>query len=553
MKEINNLVVQYIKQHPYQIMRNVSFSLLYPVNDVVLPHIYGKVMSAMESKGNVLKPFVIAIIILVCVQIGLALSDLDDAITFPKLQGYVRQSMLVQLFNNYEMDYKEMLIGDLISKFVKIPHYLVDKYERFKKYVIPYIISYICAIGYFFYYDTYLGVGLTILVVVYLGFILSGPYTCCRISKEKDDYQNFLHEEIDDVLRNLISVYESNQKEEELNRLSVFERVYSRLYEKVMKCIFNTRLMVLPVIIGFLIFFMLRCLHQFKLGKMKSGKFVALFVILLYLLTSMMNLVDNIREMVFEEGTINSFDDEFNRHIVQRAPAVMMDRPEEVPGIYIHDVTYSYSNFKQPILQHFSMYVKPGEKVAIIGDIGCGKSTVLKLLLKLYEPSSGEIFLNGVPYSLIDIKQLRKYIGYVPQQPILFNRTILENIKYGNMTISDEQIEETLKNLGLEGEFSKLQYGLKTQIGKNGSKLSGGQRQLVWCLRVLLNNPQVLILDEPTASLDEKTKNLMKSMFDVFMQNRTVLMVTHDPYLMKYADRIIYIKKGQVVSDEKSK
>jgi len=509
-------------------------------------------MSAIETKKNILKPFTLAIVVLACLQIGYAMSDWDDAILFPKIQGFIQTSMLSTLFNNYETDYKEMLIGDLISKFVKIPHYLVDKYERIKNYILPYIISYICAIGYFFYYDKYLGIGVTAIFVAYAYFVLRAPYTCNKVSVDKDNYQNYLHEEIDDVLQNLISVYESNQKDEELNRLAGFQKIYGKLYEKVMVCVLSTRLFMLPLIIGFLVFFMMRCVGRIKTGELTSGTFVSLFLILLYLLSSMTGLMDNIREMVFEEGTINSFEDEFNHNIVRRPPKVMLNDPEHLPGIYIHDVTYSYSNFKQPILDKFSLYIKPGEKVAIIGDIGSGKSTVLKLILKLYEPQSGEIFLNGVPYSVVDLKQLRKYIGYVPQQPILFNRTVFENIKYGNPNITDAQIEATLKQFGLHDEFSRLQHGLKTQIGKNGTKLSGGQRQLVWCLRVLLNNPQILILDEPTASLDEKTKNLMKSLFDVFMQNRTVLMVSHDPSLIKYADRIVYLQKGKLLFDKPS-
>jgi ABC-type multidrug transport system fused ATPase/permease subunit len=158
------------------------------------------------------------------------------------------------------------------------------------------------------------------------------------------------------------------------------------------------------------------------------------------------------------------------------------------------------------------------------------------------------MYFRGQSFRNIPLKDLRKKIGYVPQVPILFNRSVYENISYGN-NISKDEIINILQEYNILKEFSNLEKGLDTPIGKNGSRLSGGQRQLVWCLRVLLNNPDVLILDEPTASIDFKTKEILNALLDKVMKDKIVIMVTHDDYLLQKADRVIVMQNGQIVKD----
>ena len=168
--------------------------------------------------------------------------------------------------------------------------------------------------------------------------------------------------------------------------------------------------------------------------------------------------------------------------------------------------------------------------------------------MRFYLPQDGDLFINGKWNSNLETYQIRRNIGYIPQNPILFNRTVYENIKYGNDTITNEQIEKIINDLNIMGEFSNLEKGLNTPVGVNGSKLSGGQKQLVWCLRILLSDPEIILMDEPTASLDQKSKDLLFKMLDMVMskKDKTVIMITHDPYLLKKANRKIYLKNGQI-------
>jgi ABC-type multidrug transport system fused ATPase/permease subunit len=217
--------------------------------------------------------------------------------------------------------------------------------------------------------------------------------------------------------------------------------------------------------------------------------------------------------------------------------------PRYSSGIALQNITFKYPGSEIPTLNKFNLHIERGEKVAIVGEIGAGKSTVLKLIMKYLTPTEGDLFLNGVNYKQIKVSEIRRTIGYIPQSPILFNRSVYENITYGlpPNSLTREQVIERLKDLNVYSEFERLQHGLDTVVGKNASKISGGQRQLIWCLRVLFTNPDYLVMDEPTASVNEEVKEKLRTIINRVMQGKTVVMVTHDKFLMSYADRIVKV------------
>jgi ATP-binding cassette subfamily C protein LapB len=259
---------------------------------------------------------------------------------------------------------------------------------------------------------------------------------------------------------------------------------------------------------------------------------------------------DQLKHIIFDWGIIKSSMD-----LIRPLPTESKnsyEKQEELTdftqGIGLKNVTFKYPKSNNKILNNISLHINKGEKVVILGDIGCGKSTILKLLLRYYEQTDGTVYYDGKSYDKMSLTEIRSQIGYVPQVPVLFNRSIIENILYGNKNVKREQVEKLLEEIGLLQEFNKHKQGLDSKVGKNGSILSGGQRQLVWCLRVMLSNPEVLILDEPTSSIDEKSKKILRVLLERFMKEKTVIMVTHDPAIVSFGKKFIVIKKGQVES-----
>ncbi len=541
MNLIFDLFIEFFKQNPLLVSTNLCFLFLVPMQDIILPHLYGKVMDSVNNSKLLLKWFIIVIILMTLIQVSFLLSDFHDAHILPKFQSFVREKMVQNILNTYEQSHQELETGSLISKIIKVPMTLTTWFERVKNYVIPYLLVFTLATFYFLWKDIPLGIGLALVVILFIILVFKLPQKCEKPSTERDIYFNNMHENIDDIFRNLYSVYGSNQKNKELSEMQKESDKFFNLHKNTVKCCLKVQVWLTPLIVSYLVFFMYRCYIRLNNKELSPSNFTPMFIILLYLSNSMYILNDKVRDTIFEWGVINSSEDVFYR--IKSNKLKNMDIKFPSNGIGLYNVSFIYPETNTKILDNINIHINKGEKIVIVGDIGSGKSTIIKLLMRFYNPSEGFVYIDGKSYNSINTDEIRNKIGYVPQQPILFNRSLLDNLLYGNIKHTREDVERLLYYLKLDEEFSNLENGLDTIIGKNGSKISGGQRQIVWCLRVLMSNPDYVILDEPTASVDEKTKKILYNMIDLMTKNKTVIMVTHDEFLMKKSTRKIIIKK----------
>lgn len=540
-----DIILNFFKANPSLVIMNLIFLLLIPIQDVVLPHFYGKIMEAIRVNKGMFQQFTYVAILLVSLQILFLISDYHDSKLLPFLQSYIRDKIVKRILENYESNHVELELGDIITKIVKLPIVVTLWFERIKNYIIPYCLVFILASIYFIINDIYLGLGLVIIVILFIAILIFSPIKCSNISYKKDTCFNTIHENIDDIFRNLYSIYGANQIDNELNRLQNYTYKYNKLYENTINCVLSLKIWITPLIVLYMFFFLHRTYTLINNHNMSPSVFVPLFIILLYILNSMVIINDQLRDIIIEWGVIEASSDIIKPQKIQRIPSTYIPYSN---GIGLRNVSFRYDGTLNPILKNINLHISNGQKICIIGDIGSGKSTLIKLLMKYNIPTEGTIYINGKDYNDIHLVELRKTIGYVPQQPILFNRSLLENILYGNDDYTINDVNNLLNKYNIT-DFNKFEKGLDTIIGKNGSKLSGGQRQLVWCLRVLLSKPSILILDEPTASIDEKTKNILRNMLHEIMYNKTVIMITHDPYLIKVANRVITINNGMIIDD----
>jgi ATP-binding cassette, subfamily B, bacterial len=212
------------------------------------------------------------------------------------------------------------------------------------------------------------------------------------------------------------------------------------------------------------------------------------------------------------------------------------------------NVTFSYpENIEQPLFQGLSFKIKPGEKVGLVGPSGGGKTTVTKLLLRFMDISDGTISIHGQDIASLSQSDLRSRIAYVSQEPILFHRTLAENIGYGNQTADQPQIEAVAKMANAHEFISQLPHGYKTLVGERGVKLSGGQRQRVAIARAMLKNAPILVLDEATSALDSESEVLIQDALWRLMEGRTAIVIAHRLSTIQKMDRIIVLDGGKVV------
>ena len=214
--------------------------------------------------------------------------------------------------------------------------------------------------------------------------------------------------------------------------------------------------------------------------------------------------------------------------------------------IEFKDVCFAY-NGCEPVLKDVCLHIHPGEKVAIVGPSGVGKTTLLSLILRFYRPTQGEIYFDNQAAAEYEVSSLRKRIGYVSQQPRLLAGTIIENICYGHPDASIDQVVQASRVAGIKDFIDNLPDGYETKIGEEGVKLSEGQKQRVSIARALIKDPDILILDEPTAALDHQTE---KSIFDALpemIRRKTLFVVTHRPLTIQDSDRIFLLKENCLV------
>lgn len=214
--------------------------------------------------------------------------------------------------------------------------------------------------------------------------------------------------------------------------------------------------------------------------------------------------------------------------------------------IEFKDVHFSY-DAERPILQGLSFTLTPGERLALVGSSGAGKSTIAKLLFRFYDATSGTIEIDGQDISSVSQLSLRQNIGVVPQDTVLFNNTLIENIRYGRPDATDEEVKEAVKQAHLEDFISQLPKGFETQVGERGLKLSGGEKQRVAIARTLLKKPSILIFDEATSSLDSQSEKAVINAIDEVSIGKSSVVIAHRLSTIVNADRILVLEKGQVV------
>ena len=215
--------------------------------------------------------------------------------------------------------------------------------------------------------------------------------------------------------------------------------------------------------------------------------------------------------------------------------------------LVFESVSFTYAETEVHAVQDFSLHVQPGESIALVGPSGAGKSTVLNLVIGFVRPTAGRILLDGRDMETLDLRTYRRYLSVVPQESILFDGSIRDNITYGMKSVADRLIETALRDANAWEFVERLPDGVHTQVGEKGARLSGGQKQRLAIARALIRNPRVLVLDEATSALDTETEALIQEALERLMKGRTTFVVAHRLSTIRKAHRIVVLEAGRIV------
>ena len=527
-----------------------------PLQNIAVPHYYGEVISSLKD-ANLKKSkylFTILLGIWCLIQVlHIGISYIDNYI-WPKFHAYIRQFFFDLIVDRYNQNYQELQIGNILTKLIKLPWILDDVSNQIQKFLIT--NSILIVSNFVYLYQNHFSLGFIYLGCVAIVFIMSKLYfnNCKSNIKTVEEKYDNCHEEIDDALQNLLSIYTSKKIPEEKKR--IYDINEDTKNEQQLSGLCNRKFKIYFSIVNIFLFLSINYVSYslFLHGKIKIDNLVSLFIINYTILGSLITLYDSAKDFMNVKThveLIDNFIDELPKsNTINKTKSI--PNPEKGLDIRFKDIDYTHDNAKEQLFNKLNFRIKKFEKIAILGGIGSGKSSCMKLLVSLQTFQGGNIYINDVPITEIDVDNLRQTIIYIPQHPKLFNRTLRENLTYGlPPEITAEHILKFMKENGfieLEEIFRKR---MDEKVGKGGQNFSGGQKGTIWFLRAAMQSANLIIADEPTSALDPQSKAQIKKMIDIIAKKKAVIVITHDNDMTKGMDRIITFDKGKITSDVK--
>lgn len=290
--------------------------------------------------------------------------------------------------------------------------------------------------------------------------------------------------------------------------------------------------------------------HRVLANEMSGGELSQFLLYAVFVAVSAASLSEMWGEVQRAAGAMERLVELRNAMPVIVAPPQPLAFPQPTRGdIRFDDVSFRYPSRPDDLaLDRFSLHIRSGENVAIVGPSGAGKSTTFQLLLRFYDPASGRIAIDGIDIAKASPEEVRKRIGLVPQETVLFGTTARENIRYGRPDATDADIEAAARAAGADAFIRQLPQGYDTFLGERGTRLSGGQRQRIAIARALLKNPPILLLDEATSSLDAESERYVQEALERLMEHRTTIIIAHRLATILKADRIVVLDHGRIAA-----
>lgn len=552
--DINLYFYEYLLQNKFTFFLCSLLLLTYPLQKVVLPKYYGKVISNLQDGSN--KKFVesakMLLIIYASIQFLHSIYQKIQGALVPKFSEFSMKKIFSSLLKNDNEDFENMKVGEILAKISKLPNMIYRYLDILKSVVFSQAIVLVSCIFHYYYVSSRILLAFILVVfgVLLLQFVTYKTTMGVEMQRERE--QDKIYQHLQDVLNNLISVIVCKNEEYEKDKLSTIFVSFTKTFNKVLNINF-----IMRVIFSFFNIFAF-CLLNYILYEEYSNKkitkehFISSFIITYSVLQLFNDGAHSVRLLVDMTSQITDMEHFFNNQIFQKKHS-SHEKDRFVNGdIVFKDVTHKYSKDggEHVALKKVNMVIKQNENIALTGHIGSGKSTLIKTLLKLTIPTSGTVTIGGVNINHISKKELYSHVFYIPQKPKLMNRTLYKNIIYGLEKPENKKdvlfkIENMMTFMKLD-DITKQAFVEKMDdsVGLEGSKLSGGQRQIVWIIRALLRNPSIIVMDEPTSSLDKSNKQKIYNIIEEIGLQKTIIVISHDDISLGF--KKVYMKDGQV-------
>lgn len=555
-KSLNSFIWNFIK--PYKIGFLIIFfsSFVWALETIVWPYLFQIIIDILASTSgerslaweNLAKPVFWGLILWIGIDVGYRIQGFLLAFLLPKVEANIRIAMFDHIQHHSPKYFNDRFAGELANKISDMTFHISSILQLSLTTLIPGVGALFLSIILFGNINAFFSALLSIWLFFYLLTCILFTKKCTRYENIYSEARTLLLGKIVDSLTNNFAVnlfhrfsYEKNfiapyQKDEKLKNKS------AKQYIEVMRLTLSLLTIILGGIgiNGFMLYYWLH-------DQITTGEVVQIFSTTLNLVL-ILSFINNCLPLVFQSIGIAK-----QALCVMQDPKDVVDPKEALPltvtsGEIIFDkVSFQYE--KNRIFQNKDVRIRGGEKVGLVGYSGAGKSTFIGLILRLYSLEKGRILIDNQDLSKITLASLRRQIALIPQEPILFHRSLKENILYGRPTATDEELIKAAELAHCDKFIRKFPDGYNTLVGERGSKLSGGERQRIAIARAILANAPILILDEATSALDSVTERYIQDSLKKLMKNRTSIVVAHRLATLSQMDRILVFEKGKIIEE----
>lgn len=544
------LIQPFIKKYKYNLLvYSICVLIAYPLESIYLPKLFSNFFDELNkniSQEIFIKYFLYFIGFIFITATAQLLTNRMDSFLIPTFNESISNTFFKKILEFYENNYADLELGKLQLRINYLPSILREVTTDLFNWVIPKILTIIFVNYYFFTQDTIFGLISIGSIFILLSFNFLYFNEC--ISLSNDRYDNFEHksEQLQDKLSNLSAIYSAGVLNEEVGEFEDINKKFKIKHINAMKC--NQKIKNMNSIVWINIIFIVLCVYivyLFYNNKIDKKQLVSLFMMLIFYIPSLNSVVTYIPDYTHHLGIINGISDYIDMIHTPR-----IEKPNIIiqnGNLTIKNLNFGYNKDKE-IFSNFNLSIKNGEKVGIIGPSGNGKSTLIKLILGYYQIPDNTMFIDNQDINKHNLISLRKQITYLNQNTKLFNKTIFENINYGN-DITKEDVYNLYEKYDLQKIFNNIHNGLDYVVGVSGESLSGGQKQIVLLLRNYFRNNKIIILDEPTAALDNNSRLIVLKIIKDMSINSTLIIITHDMKNLEIINRQIILENGKIKND----
>jgi ABC-type multidrug transport system fused ATPase/permease subunit len=522
-------VLDFFANHPaWPISTLATIIITNPVEMIVSSTLSEKFIESVQKKPNMRYLWWIIGVTLAS-NVVHALQELVEAHYVTKLEQQIRMDLLSKISTKQEFNYETMDGGDTITNIKSIPGNVSSFIDRFITWVITPVITILLIGAYLMRINVPLGLKIVAILLAYMACNFVVLQSIPQEAQNQEVEEGLLINKIDDALNNTLSTMMCDFTQQELSSIDTQHvRFNSFMVNNLKKRAYGMMLSGILIVIAMAVIVWL--IFKAYREKTVSKSNMLIMLIITISLIRVIRMYTNRMVYAFLEYA------KLIKHhaLIQKLESKIVPDGVET-GFPIHgnitflNVSYAYDENDKKSLDRVSFKIRAKDRVAIVGSSGSGKTTILKLIMGFGAPSAGSVLIDGHDVRQMRRKHLRKHISLVPQNVKLFNRSIMDNICYGSPDLDPERVKHELKSLHVMRAFNALPDGLDSVVGKNGDKLSGGQKQIIYLLRCYFRRTPIVLMDEPTSALDGDNAKYVRRMIDAMSRHATLIVVTHDP------------------------